>query len=748
MARQVFTGLEADFEGLSLVVHFSTEADGESKAGRKRIKLKTLTASTDVAALAEEILEHCPIIPPSKLGSVERRLRQLQPRADSSEEGSSDGSSEEEDARMSSHGRALSVRNKGESVRGRQAAKPDSRLSSAKSRDRNVPMNSALDVNLARGGGVGGGEVNDVELDHVNIEALDEYMEGLYDDEMAVRVKATWRIMRLASMPEHMETFVSNRRLLQALVRVVREDGKKSTDLVNNIVGCFLVFSHFSDFHPVLHEAFAELQPSLMKLCDLEMRRGSAREADSSSASSEADRAKAFFLLQKSERFLYVGFYTLLNFSEHIDIERVAVRSGVVALLSSALDFKNIELLVLAVTFLHRLSVYQENVVSILKAGALKKLASLVPNPNQLLLITVLRIVGNLVLDKDARLELISLGLVSRCRELVKRPSVRGVVLHILYHLSVDPKGRHSFAKSDTLWTVVNQAIEILQESNDPNNAEREGKRLGDRSLDGVVLALLVNLSADDKCTQAIFAEQSGTLEDLLEGLMGSGHMLCIKVVRNFAESRHTQHVVGKYVSKLVAVLANGQGTGSTALVFEVLRALNALGPFTNAKDADDIFDICTHLIVAGEAADDVLLESIMLLATLIAEKESMAVAAAQHGVHEVLEGILQSRPDDGDLCVQAMFTLCQLLAYPAIRGPILDEGELLNTLVGLMDSHLEPLVELADQALELVGEGKSDWADEVRSLKFAAHNENWLEIAGQDSMLVGLSEGGYDPYA
>jgi len=218
-------------------------------------------------------------------------------------------------------------------------------------------------------------------------------------------------------------------------------------------------------------------------------------------------------------------------------------------------------------------------------------------------------------------------------------------------------------------------------------------------------------------------------------------------VVRNFAESKHTQHVVAKCVSKLVAVLANGQGTGSTALVYEVLRALNALGPFTNSQDADDIFNICTHLMVAGEAADDVLLEAIMLLATLVARNEGMAAAATRHSVHEVLEGILQTRPDDGDLCVQAMYTLCTLLAYPVIRESILNESELLNTLVGLMDSNLEPLVELADQALELVGEGKDDWADEVRSLKFAAHNATWLEIAGQDSMLVGLSEGVYDPY-
>ncbi|PNH00933.1 Kinesin-associated protein 3, partial [Tetrabaena socialis] len=82
--------IEAHAEELAIVVHYevqevSTLPDGTQKviskeAGEKKISVKTLSDKTNVPLLATEIIEKCKLIHPSKAGQVEELLYQLQHR--------------------------------------------------------------------------------------------------------------------------------------------------------------------------------------------------------------------------------------------------------------------------------------------------------------------------------------------------------------------------------------------------------------------------------------------------------------------------------------------------------------------------------------------------------------------------------------------------------------------------------------------------------------------------------------------
>ncbi|KAF0047421.1 hypothetical protein F2P81_001054 [Scophthalmus maximus] len=81
----------------ALVVHYEVEASilGESgghmlaerKEGQKIIRVKSLSPSTDVGALAKKVVEECKLIPPSRLPHVEQLLYYLQNRKSSPVEG-------------------------------------------------------------------------------------------------------------------------------------------------------------------------------------------------------------------------------------------------------------------------------------------------------------------------------------------------------------------------------------------------------------------------------------------------------------------------------------------------------------------------------------------------------------------------------------------------------------------------------------------------------------------------------------
>lgn len=80
---------------------------------------------------------------------------------------------------------------------------------------------------------------------------IDEYIEGLYED-IQEKVISTRNILSLAKSPQNMSALVQNESLMSALSRVLREDGRRSMELITNIVYIFFCFSNFSEFHPVI----------------------------------------------------------------------------------------------------------------------------------------------------------------------------------------------------------------------------------------------------------------------------------------------------------------------------------------------------------------------------------------------------------------------------------------------------------------------------------------------------------------
>lgn len=76
---------------------------------------------------------------------------------------------------------------------------------------------------------------------------------------------------------------------------------------------------------------------------------------------------KLITIIQKQDRLLYMCFYLLLNLAEDSAVERKMKRKGIVAQLLRMLERSNVELLILAVTFLKKLSIYKDNKDQMLK---------------------------------------------------------------------------------------------------------------------------------------------------------------------------------------------------------------------------------------------------------------------------------------------------------------------------------------------------------------------------------------------
>ncbi|CAB1419795.1 unnamed protein product [Pleuronectes platessa] len=193
----------------ALVVHYEVEASilGESgghmlaerKEGQKIIRVKSLSPSTDVGALAKKVVEECKLIPSSRLPQVEQLLYYLQNRKSSPVEG-----------------KAVEKKEK-------RSVKP-----------RELTPFEGMELN-----------------EEASITKMDEYVELLYEG-VPEKIRGSALILQLARNPENLEELLHNEAVLGALARVLREDWKQSGELATIIIYIFFCFSSFSQFHGVV----------------------------------------------------------------------------------------------------------------------------------------------------------------------------------------------------------------------------------------------------------------------------------------------------------------------------------------------------------------------------------------------------------------------------------------------------------------------------------------------------------------
>jgi hypothetical protein len=153
---------------------------------------------------------------------------------------------------------------------------------------------------------------------------------------------------------------------------------------------------------------------------------------------------KLLALIQKQDRLLYLSFYLLLNLAEDVDVEKKMKKKNIVVYLVKMLDRSNVELLILATTFLKKLSIYKENKEKMSECKIVDKLSKFVPVRNDVLLMSTLRLLHNLSFDADLRDGMVKNGLIPKCVELMSVPRFQPVVLGLLYHVSIDDKYKAS----------------------------------------------------------------------------------------------------------------------------------------------------------------------------------------------------------------------------------------------------------------------------------------------------------------
>mmetsp|Transcript_51983 Transcript_51983/g.121931 ORF Transcript_51983/g.121931 Transcript_51983/m.121931 type:complete len:793 (+) Transcript_51983:58-2436(+) len=730
--------IDADPEQLVLIVSYTTEVHhfdeygnpvrSESQPGQKIIRVPRGMRGSEVRGLTQEVMEKFKkYIPVSKAGEVEQLLMAL---------------AEHEAGQLDQRQHPLHQPQPG---RQEPPPPPPPPPPPAPQQRRQEPL-----------------------LPQADVRNIEDYADQLYEDRMEKKVVGVKHILRVCTEPTNLEILAEHENLLQVLSRELRENSKKSFDLSVVTVCVFLCFSHFSQFHPVLMQNQCgdvtmrvmeyESQRAQVRREDMERRQRRVQELELEEKCTAEDKKllakdekKYKLQMRKQNKLMHVCLCVLLNLAEEISIEKKMVNRKMPTLLLQLLDRSQEDLLLGVLTFLKKLSVFEENKDQIAIPQTLNNLVRLAQHPNARISLLALRLLFNLSFDERVRAALVESGIIKLLVDLLKNPPFRHIVLRLLYHFSMDDRCKSLMAYHRDGMIMLLQLVVHFPEP-------RVGKDL---------VALMVNLAAHARAAEVIV--QSGLFPAIVLRVLKHRDPLLCKVIRHVAshsgvleqmyELLQSEDVrMAKWMHEFVRMAVCS--VDNPDMLVEVLGTLANVTleevPWAELCEAG-LLELLTRLLVPSFSEDDLVLECVLLASNLACCPESAQHIAGSR-LPALMQDLLVEKREDEEIVVQLLFVFHCLLHHDEVREYVLQETELAPCIMRFARARNPLVLEYATALLQIVAttndapgaeDGTPAWVEQIKAFRFEQHNPEWCrcvtrELSGGTGMSPGGAYGGY----
>ncbi|XP_013133519.1 PREDICTED: kinesin-associated protein 3 [Papilio polytes] len=632
------------------------------------------------------------------------------------------------------------------------------------------------------------------------LNCIDDYVELLYDD-IPEKIKGSALILQLARNPDNLIELARNEALLSALSRVLREEWKRSIELSTNIVYTFFCFSTYIEFHSVIIQY--KIGSLCMDVIDYELKRYdqwkervegkkqvltpdknelpksripepkrrpksgtwavadvnlqktrqlvSSYHEDLCNASDEylskndeeQMKRKLKTLSKRQEQLLRVAFYMLLNIADNIKVEEKMHKKDIVGLLIGAMErHSNIDLLILIVSFLQKLSIFVENKNSMASKSIIEKLAPLLDSPNADLVNVTLKLLFNLTFDTKLRNKMIKVNLLPKFIQFTSDDKHINLAMKILYHLSMDDRVKLMFTQSDCVKLLTDMLLlNVNSECGSGGGgvgAGEAGAGAGAGTTD-VLLATCVNLAWCERAAQQMAAE--GRLRELLARAFRYRNSMLMKLVRNLSHHTQTKPLFVEFVGDIAGAVTSEEAPEE--FVIECLGTLSNILCLSNNIDIYAVVERynlipCIMKILDPERERDpeLVLEGVVAAGALAADERAASALAAARGGHALVE-LLRLRQADDEHVLQTAFAFRQMLSHLAAADYLVNQTEAPAYLIDLMQDKNVEIRKMCDACLDIISQMENDWAERIKVERFRCHNGQWL------SVVETLGEGG-----
>jgi hypothetical protein len=395
------------------------------------------------------------------------------------------------------------------------------------------------------------------------------------------------------------------------------------------------------------------------------------------------------------------------------------------SLLVGLLDRTQEDLLLVALTFLKKLSVFEVNKEAISSPEALSRLVRLAQHANVRVALLSLRVLYNLSFDVSIRASLVESGIVKLLVDLLRNPPFRYIVLRLLYHFSMDDRCKSLMAYYQDGMTMLLQLVVHFPEAS-------VGKDL---------VALVVNLATHPRAAEVMV--NGGLFPQIVIRVIRTRDPRLCKVIRHVSshsgvmepmfELLQSESVrMSKWMSEFVRMaLCN---VDNADLLVELLGTLSNMtladAPWGELCEAG-LIDLLHRLLVPGFSEDDVVLECVMVVGNMALCVES-AEHIARSRLPSMLQEILLEKREDEEIVLQLVYTFHCLLIHDELRDVVLQDTGIVSCVMRFARSKNPAIVQEAMKTLELVGDAALDcgegqsWAEQTKAFRFEQHNADW----------------------
>ncbi|KAL4003278.1 Kinesin-associated protein (KAP) family protein [Acanthocheilonema viteae] len=637
---------------LASAVHDLEDASltSPSKYYKKIIHLKHFNERVDTSALAQHILLVCPIIPECRINELKQILYYLQERHSSG---------------------------------------------------------SGSDVNLS---------VKDIDVastSRANMSYIEDYIEMLYD-EISEKTKATALFLELSQNHRNLQQLIENEVLMSALVRVLRDDWKKSFELATNIITTLYNFSTYTNFHQFLaHHKIGSLS---MQIVDYGLKRWEAWKEEARH-SDECTTRRLNLAIRKQQQLIAACLNLLLNLAEDIKVEMKMVNRRIISLLSKCIEDHDavLPLLLCAINFLLKLSIYSENKEAMINGRVVESISLLFPIKNGTLRHSAIQLLFNLSFIPSLRDQMVSAGFISHIAPLIEDESA----LKFLYQLSINDDAKAMITYTDALQNLMR--ILLTNKSSD------------------IVKAILINIALEKRNAQLLCGTDGEGLNLLIEAALNQKDQLLLKIVRNIAiHSGPTQAMFSKWAIPLLDIVVDKKGKKELDLfALECLGIVNQLTSVDWASLAEQVSlipwieDNLKGQIMIQSRADQ-LLQVIILCGTMARQLNAARLIVPL--IDQLVE-LLTAQQEDDEMVIQVVYVFYAIITHEELSESVMGGSAHVGAyLIDLMHDKNVPIRAICDRALSIIAERSEEWARKMDVERFRWHNLQWLEMVADSN--------------
>jgi hypothetical protein len=412
-----------------------------------------------------------------------------------------------------------------------------------------------------------------------------------------------------------------------------------------------------------------------------------------------------------------------MNMAENVTLQYRMKKKKIVQHLVHALDrgqgrpFLE-QLHLLAFTFLKRLSIFAENMEEMIELGIIDQIQPFLETSNPDLMEIVLRVMFNLSFDAGVRQMLLKSDLADRLVNILRVEKCCDVAVHVLYNISTD---NCIMRENPAFHRAVNYITTMI--------IQRPTKEL---------LALAINLSLEPE--NALIMASGDNIGSLLKRLQEKLDPLLSKLIRNISEVK-TPEVTQSFVRWLPLLVGMIQKCAlKTAsqdfLVSALATVANISVPgygYSELIKQHGLLECLLKNLVLGFAEDDVVLEVLKVLSTLLIDPRS-AISMAHTRVTSKLFDILVNKRDDIEIVLQLVYLFYKLLVNESSRGAVVQNHHLCECVMDLVVDPNPQIQHFADLCLDIISESTEEWRQIVLEQRFARCNYDWIQFSDSGS--------------